>query len=111
MSDNPKRKWFQFHLSTAIVGMFATGCFLWANFSGRLVRYDNNPELISQCVYGWPYIAYVTDELMPNPTSNYWPKTFFREGMYLNSIVGFIILFVVTMLSEYIIRCRKAKKP
>lgn len=32
MSDKPTHRWFQFHLSTAIVLMFVAGGLLWLNF-------------------------------------------------------------------------------
>ena len=52
-----KRKWFQIHLSTALVLMFAAGGLLWANLQAE--DYDDVATLSSGYTYrGWPLSSY-----------------------------------------------------
>jgi hypothetical protein len=56
-----KRRWFQIHLSTAVVLMFAAGGMLYLNFYFGVPRRDDtltpNAPLVE---YGWPFCAMVT---------------------------------------------------
>jgi len=59
MSDEPKRKWFQFHLSTAVLMMFVAGVSLWLNLSPQkqlrfIDNWDTSGHFIE--VWGWPVI-------------------------------------------------------
>jgi hypothetical protein len=68
-SSQPKTNkncaWLQIHLSTAIMLMFVSGIFLWANLSSRFPRIwqglffnTNNGAELPQ--YGWPFAIYPT---------------------------------------------------
>jgi hypothetical protein len=58
MSANAKRRWFQIHLSTAIVLMFAAGGLMWANTvetSARTIHGNNGPSFHERIVVGFPF--------------------------------------------------------
>ena len=52
MSDN-KRRWFQVHLSTAIVMMFVAGGMMWVNFGWARTAFDET-QAGTQYAHGWP---------------------------------------------------------
>jgi len=52
-----KRRWFQIHLSTAVVLMFVAGGLLWANMMPRWRYMDqgfSEPYFFNDG-YGWPF--------------------------------------------------------
>jgi len=61
MPDTPKRRWFQIHLSTAIVMMFVASGLLYLNLSGSMNIIGTHPlgriGIIDQ---GWPATANVS---------------------------------------------------
>lgn len=71
MSDTPERRYWQIHLSTAIILMFVGGSLLWANCSSRttdlgpVVRGDSlslaDDLRMYMYEYGWPWTAYTRD--------------------------------------------------
>ncbi|MBI3828463.1 MAG: hypothetical protein HY291_03045 [Planctomycetes bacterium] len=78
--DAKPRRWFQIHLSTALVLMLASGILLWANFSpfrdsvctegsyseyvtiDKAVQREEIPKLIRDRHFGWPFELYVVSE-------------------------------------------------
>jgi len=60
MTDILKRRWFQFHLSTAVLMMFVAGVSLWLNLSPRkLLRFIDNWDTSGYFIeeWGWPVIT------------------------------------------------------
>src|SRR5690242_3240501 len=68
--SEPRRRWFQFHLSTAIVGLFAASLILWAQLREHWRWYEltsfyhHSTSWVSD--RGWPFeyqrTYYVVDE-------------------------------------------------
>lgn len=49
------RRWYQFHLSTALVLMFTASLFLWLNTR----QYEDTKRHLQLFARGWPYAWYV----------------------------------------------------
>jgi len=52
-----RRRWFQFHLKTAIVTMILIGAIFTLNFSGQRsneYKYQDSSDRIHVIKYGWP---------------------------------------------------------
>ena len=65
--EQPRRRWFQFHLSAALVTVATLGVMSWANLRerGRYVPDDrtfNRTIIWRERQFGWPYVAYCTVE-------------------------------------------------
>lgn len=52
MSDKPRRRWFQFHLSTAVVLTLIAGGILWINTHEATQKWRHYSLLT---VTGWPF--------------------------------------------------------
>ncbi|HLX63868.1 MAG TPA: hypothetical protein VKX17_21530 [Planctomycetota bacterium] len=66
MTQLPRRKWLQVHLSTAIVLMFVAGGIIWAN-----VRERWSVDIFEFAVYrelGWPFVAYHQSPASTDPS-------------------------------------------
>jgi hypothetical protein len=66
------RKWFQLHLSTAIVLMFVAGVFIGANVLSKPLWAVNKNEGQRQHMRGWPCAVYssISDNLHDNDNGN-----------------------------------------
>lgn len=96
-----KRRWFQIHLSTAVVLMFVAGAILWANVASHEFVYLNNKSKAWEAiaVHGWPIYA---DRPAEHPVySILWAA---------NVIVGFFVLTMTWVFCESLIRRREARK-
>lgn len=90
MSQTPKRPWFQLHLSTAIVLMFA---------AGGLMQFSVSCYRQALEYYTWEGD---TEPLFP----------WVRPVAVVLLIIGSIsVLGLTTILCEYLIRRSKARKP
>jgi len=135
MSDKPRRRFFQIHLSTAIVLSFVAGGLLWANSSPK---HFHNPsyypaelaEVESLAIvaakpmrldYGWPLVACQRYELadthpdkngsyVNSPLNWYVYNHMSQLGLWVDICAAFAMLLVVALLSEFLIR-RKSRKP
>ena len=116
-----KRRWFQIHLSTAIVLMFVAGVVLWVNLGWQhflIAEVDGN-------VYhpvGWP-VACVQrgsefqivrkDEQYPDRLTVEWFETFTLELAWKwivpDLAAGSGVIVLAAVLSEFIIRRREAR--
>jgi hypothetical protein len=125
MSEMPRR-WFQIHLSTAIILMFAAGGLLWANAKqhrgreyGTLdseeatiligMKLRGEKVVTTYSVMGWPF-SFV--EWYQNPI---YPQFEHREylkygALALNLAACFAILLVIAIWIEWIIRHRHRKR-
>ena len=123
-----KRRWFQIHLSTAIVLMFVAGGLLGANLNKTTKYYDDGVHP-GWRQYGWPWPCWteVVSELHEVGTENKVLVAFNAEdsrklgfGDYPNfdwvvliwNLVAALLLVVVLACGmEFIIRRREARKP
>jgi hypothetical protein len=108
VEQRPRRLW-QIHLSTAIVMMFVSGAFIWAN-----VRHSSTTGVDGMFIplHGWPLVVHydllVLDSeeaaLQPEDWDGYWN----RRNMILNSAIGVLLLTTVAVGCEWSIRRRRA---
>ena len=108
MVATPKRRWFQIHLSSAVVLMFVASGLVWSNVipSSRLLPYV--------FVYGWPLIIYVDYANLPRNTidgfglmSEFGNREFMWLHCFMNLIVMLLVFFGVCVCSEWLIRRRE----
>jgi hypothetical protein len=107
------RKWFQIHLSTAVVMMLVAGMVVWLNMRG-----NNATALI---FYGWPftgviaYDAYWTSPSpgFPNPENPFSYRYDF-QFITINILFSIIVVGLSGLVTELIMRrihFREFKKP
>ena len=127
MSDNPKRRFWQIHLSTAVVLMFVTGsilclnvccrrhlgwqyhekAFLGANVTGVQEDYLKDPFEI-----GWPlYSIRNFVEVSPMMVKSSPVYLVSWSAIMTNLIVGLFCIFMATLTCEFLIRRREGRKP
>src|SRR3954463_5907823 len=90
---NPKRRFFQIHLSTAVVLMLVAGVLVWANVTERtsIKNRSDPPGLwIEYTHFGWPFFARSTHD----------PFTTFLIPIALDVLIGFLLLVLVWVLCE-----------
>src|SRR5436305_1611705 len=88
MSDKPRPRWFQIHLSTAIVLMFVAGALMWSNSVAYIPPVDyveiNQRKALGLIEeYGWPTIYYYNDT-RANHLSLAIPSSFENRSLYTN---------------------------
>lgn len=122
--DAKRRRWFQIHLSTAVVLMVAAGLMLLANcrpheFIDKWEESmtDNPGEGLHYNLYGWPVVGAFHGGLIPRNAMDielygnlvgYWE---IRTGaLLINLCVGLSILAAVTVISEFLIRRREIRE-
>jgi hypothetical protein len=108
-----KRRWFQIHLSTALVLMVVASWVLYLNLPVRFSEY-----IVTS---GWPSVAYLDFDIRffssdPDVHTEKWTHSFDVHrvhwgGAAVNVLVAAAILFVTMRASEFIIRRREAPKP
>ena len=104
MSDRPKRRWFQFHLSTALILMFSTGIIIWLNVSRVMLQPRGWPcEMES---FEWKRTYTVPAHRVTTLYVN-WNVI----GLLNNIVIGCTILLLIAFVSEYLIRRREGRKP
>ena len=105
MTEPPRRKRFQFHLSTAIVMMFVAGGLMWANASpvDSVPIYHRYPGAVD---YGWPQTAVCIDRLL---VDQQWFERV-QWGIVTDIAVACALLFSVWFFCEWLIRRRAARK-
>ncbi len=129
MTEPPRRKRFQIHLSTAIVLMFVAGGLIWLNclptrgFGVRLQPWAftdgmdeaDGPYISWSFRHGWPQSAVWTGKTMDK--TNRWLNRkednrilWFFKPVAIDCLVAVAILFAVWFLCEWLIRRRAARK-
>ncbi|MCY3024200.1 MAG: hypothetical protein NTW87_34930 [Planctomycetota bacterium] len=125
MTDAPKKRpFFQFHLSTAVVLVFAAAGLLWANMHERKAvahfldqewewdRSRSEVQIEAYVVFhGWP--SFCTESLYLFCYSE--PDHFCRNdckplSLALNALVALFVLLATAVLLEWLIR-RKERRP
>jgi len=126
-----KRRWLQFHLSTAIVLMFVAGGLLWANTKERVycsqgVIWDHKNPRLGGCWfeyvrgYGFPF-AFVQSlysesgtypgsgafNLRPRASADRWDWLW--GSLALNALVALAVLLATGVSCEWYIRRRAAQ--
>jgi hypothetical protein len=120
MTEPPRRKRFQIHLSTAIVMMFVAGGLMWANFIpartfSRSSDWHEGQAYYAFKTYGWPcWVVIVTQEVTgaPGQTVIGWEgiDAFNKGRLAIDIAVALIILGLFRFICEWQIRRRAAQK-
>jgi len=101
------RKWFQIHLSTAIVLMFVAGGLIKMNIGEREVNLTNGVFFFYDRIFGdftgtgWPFVF-----VCEGPLSSW----FSIQALLIDLFVAVLIMVTCTLLIEQQIR-REAPKP
>jgi len=77
---NPKRPWFRFSMSTAVMGMVAAGMLMGANSCASSQAYypqPNSPIALMRRMYGFPFNFYA---------GRWEPNEYFYDSDYLTKI-------------------------
>jgi hypothetical protein len=106
MSDKPKRAWFQIHLSTAIVLMFAAAGLLWVNAAPA----EDRRNWTTTFRYGFPKFFYHRD-YDHRGSGDFEGDRFSVPSFVLDVCVMLAILFAVAFLCEWLIRRLEARAP
>jgi hypothetical protein len=106
MSDAPKkRRWFQYHLSTAVVVMFVASAFLLANLTPR--RYGSQPDDIG---YGWP--AVLTERSMHDDP--FGPADLFPWWWYavfaIDVLMPIVSMMFAAITTEWLIQRKERRR-
>jgi len=114
MSDKPKRRWIQIHLSTSIVLMFSGSGIMGLN----ALPHNATPKDIQEIIRN-ARMEYVYRE---SATSTYgWPVRFIitdshafcgsEHAHLVNLAVGVALLILIGVATEFVIRRNEARKP
>lgn len=76
MNNPPKRRWFQVHLSTALLLTFAAGGLMWLNFNIRKSTIDLPKEDQDQGQMGWGRGHWFLEDRFIYREQNGWPYPF-----------------------------------
>jgi len=120
-------RWYQIHLTTALLLMLTIGTLMALNFHNTLViewqhangsrRYERRPDQRRvHRGWGWPWVCYVEFDpvIYAEDTAKGWghgggfPR-WVRRDLFKNIAVGIGLLGIVTITSEMLIR--RGKKP
>jgi len=110
MSDNPKRTWLQFHLSTAVVLMLVGGGLSFLN----TITFSSG----SRNVLGWPCSYWEqwrisTDAPPPFPSEEnvrHFSSNWIVSGIVMDVFLNVLILALVAYACEWRIRQRERQK-
>jgi hypothetical protein len=129
MSEKPKRKVWQFHLSTAVILMFAAGILMAVNYHACTIPTEDNR--IYFVAHGWPLVAYqdlhlhelldMSQDVVGGRSPRQAEAIPFskicridigwnRRGIVTNLFVAIVILITGVFASEWLIRRREARK-
>src|SRR5438105_4088179 len=84
MTDSPKRRWFQIHLSTAIVLMFVAGGLLWMNLMpAQFILIENSfgiksPMNIKDAINDKTFREIEMDRVYTCINEYGWPQTYIK---------------------------------
>ena len=118
-----KRRWFQIHLSTAVVLMFVAGGLMWANLRARKVEWDgSNIGYVATRSpafdYGWPQVILNDHYEWKTPfdrsdlTDETYKVQWWRYDNLAINIATALALFCATaFMCEWSIRRREARAP
>lgn len=112
-----RRSWFQLHLSTCIVLMFAAGGLMWANtvpvknaYWGHAVGNSGHTDFVGDG-YGRPIPFRFVGDMKIYTNTGLASTTTFRQfhtsRLVLNIVANIVLLVLVMILSEWWIRRRE----
>ncbi|MBI3830349.1 MAG: hypothetical protein HY291_12585 [Planctomycetes bacterium] len=119
MSEPRKRRWFQIHLSTALIAMFAAATLLYLNvsesFSHEIYTWNYKEGWYTGVlVRGWPY-QYEVDGGFPWDD---WRGTGFEDlgrsiliSLIANVVLSLVLIIGLMFFCEFLIRRHEARKP
>ena len=107
MGETKKRRWFQIHLSTAVVLMITAGVLMWANLREQRGGTKCRPHEWG-FYYGWPISLF---ESLGSDITCESDHTERQVQMVVNILVSFAILAAVGFTCEWWARRRKPKEP
>ena len=130
----PNRRWFQIHLSTAIVMMFVAGSLIWANVRHEVRFVEGEGSIVYELMkfhnYGWPFSwhtaveqtlaigvvekngeVYVAQGDLSATNPNFYWQTINWVGLTLDVFIGLVIIIIVMLGCERYIRYRESCKP
>ena len=123
MTESPRPRRFQIHLSTAIVMMFAAGGLIWSNTIATIkqeLKFEMDMEqyrearkngylahvyrdiLITEISYGWPCVAIIYSERSGTRATMIY--------LVFNTCVALTIIFATWFLCEWAIRRGSERK-
>jgi hypothetical protein len=108
MSKKPKRRWFRFHLMTAVLMMVAAGGLIGQN---AVIR-ETVEEYRIVNGFGWPFIfrpTFIREFDDPNPERYGYDLNLWH--LSLNTLLLVSILLCVALISESILRRREGRRP
>jgi hypothetical protein len=122
--SNPKRRWFQIHLSTAVVLMFVAGGLLMFNLRPSLrehvldatVKLDHGgyhggslKSDVTTWEWGWPFVFWENHTYGEKSIGDrvFWDMT----ALFANLVLSFALLAILIVVLEGRIRRREARKP
>ena len=112
MSEQPKRRWFQFHLSTAIVLMFVAGGLLWLNMrppTQWLEKDGLNQQLVCCRGSGWPVAKTAYYGGVP-PPKNWEKEVQVNAGVICaNAFLAGLMLLLTGMVCEWLLRSSRGE--
>lgn len=113
MDEKPKpHRWFQFHLSTAIILMFCAwpllGFFTYLNHKPQdekiVVTTTGSWMTLKE---GWPFIFYDG----PQDPNSKLPSTWYWAALAIDVAIALFLFYCLAQLCEYYIRYSEARKP
>jgi len=111
MSEKPRRKWFRFHLLTAVLLSLTAGGLLLFNM--RLYNVGRGFSTAQGWPFPWAETLNPVDHI--NWTTEqqqlYFTPQLKPVGMVVDALVGLGILLTVSVASEFYTRRREAPKP
>ncbi len=116
----PKRPWFRFHLSTAVLLTLTAGGMVWPNVipNPRYQYVHYTYRAMYSRYYGWPVAfawshnrAVIDEERKISRGELYPMKLSWIPGLLIDGAFFVGVLGLVAFLSESIIRHREARKP
>ena len=124
-AEKPKRRFWQLHLSTAVLLMLVTGGLMFANFQFGPELYAKlhdipaparNPLPSPKIFYrvrGWPFMSSSIVEATPSQTNSYcWlDGEAFMAGAVFNVPICILIICTFAFVCEYLIRRREGGRP
>ncbi len=96
-----QRRWFQIHLSTALVLMFVAGVFLWGNSVPRHYPAGSGEDAFD--AYGWPWEAFY---FFTNGYETWWNI----RSLLCNTAMALAAFVVSALLCELPIRRNERKR-
>jgi hypothetical protein len=133
MNDTPKRRFWQIHLSTAVVLMFVAGGFMWLNSRPDVSIEEGEGSIVYSLIrvyrYGCPATMYISVEdtnaagymtkdnkfevfigdLTPSTNQRGW-HLWIWSGLSIDALVAIATLFGGVIVVENRIRRREARK-